>query len=1152
MHDVNVIILDPYEEFITWLDSEKVEITETNKIGEQRSIQITYPIDNLDEVLLSNWFDAGNKIYVPEGLGIDNCLYVINSEYQLDYWDKNEITIEAEEVLVELNNAIFEYIDSADLKINKDNLTKWFGGWYDIDTVDSIPSSKNTILPTGTMTLLTFLRDIEETTELIFKTEYGAENNKITRKLSLIDPDTAGTDRQTDFLDLNYNIENLEVTLDETSTYRAMFPLFSLNENTTTDTTTTTTSNVTSNTGTTATTRTDLKKVIDTWKALKVDYREKIPMIVEKQSDGSVKYTAYWYAPFTKAENSMYIENPVTTSAKYLYAVPYKSQDTIQKIQPIPKMGTVNTSETNPYAIYNALANSLLDKKNPKYTIKISLKDIQAILGDNNLGYSIYDHLYIHIPGFCYYVQATVTETKKNPHLAGENTITLETDANSTSVITETTINAENQILSSGEKATIGGMLVDDDGGVNGELITMTINLTKTYTPDDLGTRKNHTGTNGTIQTILNFHPQSENEKYYDFSVSEVRNMANIIRNYIITHHQNPKSVNMRAVTGEIYAVSFIWCRAIYYTFNTVYCLTDAKSSETTKLGTGKWYPVCVQWVSDKKKHSTLLYDEKTNGTHVESYPQYFYNRIIDTKTTIKEKYGITIKNDPVGTTDLQTGGDCVACAFSHASEQIWDFKTEKQCHDALHTDFDKGTDGETYIPIAAKKFKYSVYKWVLTWENLKTSLKEGYAPIVLVNLKYFPYYTNYYQKQDAYHGVNIVLAFSVNGKGYVCVRDSNFDMFTPSYGEEDVSFLATIITFSQLKQAIKEGMSSNGKSIWYVGNGIWWNNGTKKYTKTAPSRKILRVLKLTDKNKATVTEHGKGITTTFVPDTTKYTFSTNTIISTIQKQIYTKTNKILSYNVLFSKIVTVTDTKNKKWTMTADWLYAMYMDVVYGYKYKPLEKKANYTITVNKTSNTAWYRNKTNTDYNWFGYIAPTTEMVTKYGWTKIAISTILSMLWQFQTPADISTTVKETPTISEFRDYFSSYSNLYVFTVDLTTDTIKKYILNNIHTVGVSVHVEENWMGNYIQPDGGRAYQIITGLATNNKIEVYNVCGRGNYSKENNTVTASNSPVTNPWRYFSSVNTLQQNMESTDTWKGKMLVISIYTKTEIEKGLE
>ena len=38
MENINIIILDAYENFITWIDADKIEIKETNAMNTQRKI----------------------------------------------------------------------------------------------------------------------------------------------------------------------------------------------------------------------------------------------------------------------------------------------------------------------------------------------------------------------------------------------------------------------------------------------------------------------------------------------------------------------------------------------------------------------------------------------------------------------------------------------------------------------------------------------------------------------------------------------------------------------------------------------------------------------------------------------------------------------------------------------------------------------------------------------------------------------------------------------------------------------------------------------------------------------------------------------------------------------------------------------------------
>jgi len=231
MKTPNIIILSNDEDIIRWLDPDLCDIEEINAANKCRKITLTYPYEdeivNGDEV---QWYEQGNKIYIPEINGVSSCLYVINTEYQIDFWKENTVTVEAEEVLTELNYDVISFKSGSVITITEEKLDEWFGSYYTITRLDALASNRKQISPEGVMTRMSLLRLIEEQTERTFITAYyNEESNKINRDLALVDINTVEFTAQTETLDLNYNLESLEFSKDEENTYNAIAPLISPN-----------------------------------------------------------------------------------------------------------------------------------------------------------------------------------------------------------------------------------------------------------------------------------------------------------------------------------------------------------------------------------------------------------------------------------------------------------------------------------------------------------------------------------------------------------------------------------------------------------------------------------------------------------------------------------------------------------------------------------------------------------------------------------------------------------------------------------------------------------------------------------------------------------------------------------------------------------
>jgi hypothetical protein len=786
--NTNIIILDAYESFIAWLDPEKAEITETNKENTQRTISISYPLESNFKGETTPWFAQGHKIYIPSSLGIDSCLYVINTTYSIDYWEKNMVTVSAEEVLTEFNYMMFEYTDSTPLKVNASNLNSWFGDFYNVGTIDTPDSTKNTITPAGTMTKMSLLRLIEEETGYVFTRDYTTDSDNIVhRTLNLRRSDKIGT-LQTQYLDLNRNVESMELDVDESSTYNAIAPVITLQNNTVSTTTGTVTSSATSSLSSTqssassdsSTSRTELKKILTTWKNLEVEYRQKIPMIIETQTDGSVKYTADWYAPYTKKKGDLYITDPTYSNANYHSIIPRATKEL--KINPLYKIGTAQTSEKDPYAIYNVLANNLSSHRTPTFTLKISVKDIQLILGEDNLGYSLYDSLYVRIPGFDYYVKCLVTETKKNLHLPGENTITLSSTVTGTHIQQSTTIISNDQIVNQkNPTVNMGGYLNDINNiGVDNELITLSIELVEAY--KSIPTNATGTGTtsNTTLQEVLDFHPEKES---YKFSDAEILNMSYIIRNYTISNGNHPRSVNMQSVDGKIYRVPIDWCRAIWYTRNDAYIITDMDLKSGTYADTVQ---VDYNYTSLNDMYKFLNKDK--NWLHSKYWANWYYLFIQENKKAMQNKNPKKYYSDNVVSIDIQTGGDCVPASFAGVSLELFDYITEETFASVLGTTNWKpetggeGTPNKNFTRASNKGF--NVFWVEATWNNLKKYTTDTSRVVLSVYTQLLPAYglgqikNTDYTKCHCIHSNNYLE--TQGGDKYINIVDTNMPLFTP------------------------------------------------------------------------------------------------------------------------------------------------------------------------------------------------------------------------------------------------------------------------------------------------------------------------------------------------------------------------------------
>ncbi len=445
------LLLNPEEEPLEYLNSDELELTETSETNELRTVHLSYPIGDDIHTTREN-FRIGNKLWIPGGNGLEPCLYINTSQAKIDYWQDNNIEAEFEEILVQLNYVLFRQkkieVAGEDEKVTLVTtsngeyksvfLEDVFEDYFKIKKVEPpVSAYKNKIAINGTMTKLELLRYIEEETSNVFVTEYEKEenSNQINCYLSFLQPDHVGEEKDS-LIDLSFNAENIEFELDESDTYKAVGPLFSLD----------------TSSGDNELTHEDLDTIINNWQELKVTKGQQIPMIIEKKEYSSAQTTntdivnnntlyrkligtennkyqyyectngAWWSAPFTKQKGALYVEDTIDTEVQYTEIHPQKSKSSSASV--LPKTGTVETSETDPYIIYNHCANTLLDKRYSDVNLEVDLRDIEQIT-TGNTGFNLYDIVRVKVPDFDKPIKAQVIAIEKNPHLPGENKIVL-------------------------------------------------------------------------------------------------------------------------------------------------------------------------------------------------------------------------------------------------------------------------------------------------------------------------------------------------------------------------------------------------------------------------------------------------------------------------------------------------------------------------------------------------------------------------------------------------------------------------------------------------------------------------------------------------------------------------------------------------------
>jgi len=203
---LTIVMLNNDEEFLQFLDPELCSLTETHEKGGLRTCDFTYTFQDFHQD--KQLFKIGNKVWVSGDTNLTDCLYVINTPVKQDIYKENQFNCEVEEVLVELNYAPLFRQDQLtsnngftlsttngkqEVTINWNALNFWFGEYYNIGVVqDCISEYAGKISLSGTMTLMSLLRYIEEETGNTFVTRYEKDclDNTIHRYLDFLNPIT--------------------------------------------------------------------------------------------------------------------------------------------------------------------------------------------------------------------------------------------------------------------------------------------------------------------------------------------------------------------------------------------------------------------------------------------------------------------------------------------------------------------------------------------------------------------------------------------------------------------------------------------------------------------------------------------------------------------------------------------------------------------------------------------------------------------------------------------------------------------------------------------------------------------------------------------------------------------------------------------------
>lgn len=350
-------------------------------------------------------------------------------------------------------------------------------------------------------------------------------------------------DTHEEILDLGFNAENITYNVNEEDTYIAIAPV--INE-----------SDLSYD---------EVNDLIQNWLDLEVEKGQQIPMIIQKRTitgtednpcitvddaydqlgefnlgsnyfarslkpndsetqptdenpcpNNSFEFwvgTAYWLAPFNKLSGELYVVDDDITGVEYTHIQGIEDAITKDAAVSTPKTGSVETSDEDPYAIFNDVCMKLKDKRYPEINVEV---DVANLIDGSFNEYNIFDKVFVKIPGFEKLITATVNKTEKTPLDVGENKVELTNfSVNKKVAQKKTEISSSNVGFTYPASSTLTAKLInseydsDDTDSIEfipDRLLTFTIysveNENRTLT-DKIYTKKTDDGGSATINLSL-------------------------------------------------------------------------------------------------------------------------------------------------------------------------------------------------------------------------------------------------------------------------------------------------------------------------------------------------------------------------------------------------------------------------------------------------------------------------------------------------------------------------------------------------------------------------------------------------------------------------------------------------------------------------
>ena len=246
-------------------------------------------------------------------------------------------------------------------------------------------------------------------------------------------------------LDFGFNLENIELEIDETETFTAITPILSLENYDSLN-------------------KNDMSRMIQYWQNLSITKGETIPFMMEKVTvqaaslsaaksslgtSSRTNYwarpyhpqdsidsgtpanstwefwiaTSYWRAPFTKHAGELHVSTDSVLATEYTHIQGRPDRrDGRDIITSRPKMSNVETSSETVFGIYHDVCQELKDKQAPEFNLSVDVANLRNARYND---YELHDKVFVKIPDMNELLTARVTKTIKESHDIAKNTIEL-------------------------------------------------------------------------------------------------------------------------------------------------------------------------------------------------------------------------------------------------------------------------------------------------------------------------------------------------------------------------------------------------------------------------------------------------------------------------------------------------------------------------------------------------------------------------------------------------------------------------------------------------------------------------------------------------------------------------------------------------------